>query len=289
MTDPKAAQAFLLGEVEALEAFDFVAANPAGKPLDVVEVTRGEDLGLEVRVPGRLPFLPALPGGVRGSLHELGFASEDPDDPKQAWVCGAADAAAAVDRVQQLLTEVFNEKADMALDVTHGSHRAEHEARQKLGEVRERIGRVLASMGENGPEEDADGDLFVPVNDIHVTIAPRVAPGGAVVVRVFAITNVGVNVVPELGLFLARLNFGLMFGRFALDAENHSIWVDETLLGDQFTDDMLRFTVGVVASITDEWDDRLKQMFGGETHQQLLTSLEAPQTPSAKPGHGGYL
>jgi hypothetical protein len=80
-----------------------------------------------------------------------------------------------------------------------------------------------------------------------------------------------------------------MFGRFALDAENHSIWVDETLLGDQFTDDMLRFTVGVVASITDEWDDRLKQMFGGESHQQLLASREAPQTPSTKPGQGGYL
>ena len=237
MTDPKAARDFLLGEVEALEAFDFVAANPAGKPLNTVEVTCREDLGLEVRVPGRLPFLPALPAGVRRSLHELEFTSEDPADPTKAWVCSAADATAAVERVQRLLTEVFEEKADMAIDVTHGSHRAEHEAMQKLAAVRERVERVLTEMCEQRPEEDCDGDLCVPVNDVHVTIAPRVAPGGAVVVRVFAITNVGVNVVPELGLFLARLNFGLMFGRFALDAENHSIWVDETLLGDQFTDE----------------------------------------------------
>jgi hypothetical protein len=116
-----------------------------------------------------------------------------------------------------------------------------------------------------------------------------VAPGGPVIVRIFAITNVGVPVTPELGLFLARLNFGLMFGRFALDAEHHSIWFDETLLGDQFSDEELRFTIDVVASTADQWDDRLKQMFGGATYQEALA--ERIQRPEAltKPGQGLYL
>ena len=61
MTDPATLRAFLLGEVEALEPFGFVAVGPSGHPLHVVEVTRGEDGGLEVRAPGRPPLLPDLP------------------------------------------------------------------------------------------------------------------------------------------------------------------------------------------------------------------------------------
>jgi len=129
----------------------------------------------------------------------------------------------------------------------------------------------------------------LPIRDVHVVVAPRVAPGGPVIVRVFAITNVGVAVTPDLGLFLARLNFGLMFGRFALDAEHHSIWFDETLLGDQFSDEELRFTIQVVASTADHWDDRLKQMFGGVTYQEVLAGRASHVAPPVKPGQGGYL
>ena len=115
------------------------------------------------------------------------------------------------------------------------------------------------------------------------------APGATILPVRVAITNVGVIVAPELGLFLARLNFGLMFGRFALDAEHHSIWVDESLLGEHFTDEQMRFTIEIVASIADEWDDRLKQMFGGATYQDVLTKRTDHSTPPTKPGLGGYL
>jgi hypothetical protein len=108
-------------------------------------------------------------------------------------------------------------------------------------------------------------------------------------VRLFSITNAGVKVVPELGLFLARLNFGLTFGRFVLDSEHNAIWFDETLLGDQFTDDDLRFTIRVVASTADDWDDRLKQMFGGATYQEMLAGQSDQKPPPIKPGQGGYL
>ena len=106
-------------------------------------------------------------------------------------------------------------------------------------------------------------------------------------IRIFAITNVAVSVAPELGLFLARLNFGLMFGRFALHVEHHAIWFDEGLLGEQFREEELRFAIRMVASTADEWDDRLKQMFGGVTYQEDLAGRaeEAPKAP-IKPGEG---
>jgi hypothetical protein len=290
MTDPAAARAFLLGEIEALEPFDFVAASAARSPLHLVEVTRREDHRLEVHVPGRPPLLPEIPVPVRSALRDRGFRSEDAADPTRPWVKEAADAAEAVDLVQRLLTEVFGEKPDLRLDVAHGSHKAAHLAQLKLAAARERIERVVTGVAGHRVERDRDGDNVLPIADVHVVVAPRVAPGGPVIVRVFAITNVEVAVTPELGIFLARLNFGLMFGRFALDVEHRSIWFDETLLGDQFTDEELRFTIDVVANTADQWDDRLKQMFGGATYQEALRS-QRPATAEqlTKPGQGLYL
>lgn len=289
MTDPAAAHAYLQSEVEALEPFDFVAAGPADKPLHVVEVTRRQDGRLEVRVPGRPPLLPALGAAERSALHERGFVSANPADPMQPWACEVGDAAAASELLRRVLSEVFAEKPEVALDLIHGSHKAEHEARVRLAEARGRIEKVLTALQGRRPEQDEDGDYLVPTGDVRVVVAPRVAHGGPAVVRIFAITNVGVSVTPELGLLLARLNFGLMFGRFALDAEHQSIWFDETLLGDQFSDEELRFTIQVVATTADQWDDRLKQMFGGATYQEVLTGRAGHPVPPTKPGQGGYV
>ena len=119
-----------------------------------------------------------------------------------------------------------------------------------------------------------------------MTVAPRATPTGQIVICIFAITNVAVSVAPELGLFLARMNFNLMFGRFALDAEHRSIWFDESILGEQFREEELRFAIHVVASTADEWDDRLKQMFGGATYQEVLAGRTAEAPPPIKPGQG---
>jgi hypothetical protein len=289
MTDPAIARAFLTGEVGALEPFDLVAVVPDGNPLHLVEITRGEEGELEVRVPGRPPFAPELPAAVRSRLRERGFRSKDPADRSEPWARRVEGAEQAVEVAQQVLTEVLEQKPDARLDIAHGNRRAEHEARLKLAEIRETIQATLIDMAGGPVEKDADGDYVVPLEDVHVMVAPRLLPDGTPVVRVFSITNVGITVAPELGLFLARLNFGLMFGRFALDAEHASIWFDESLLGNQLTDEQLRFTVKVVASTADQWDDRLKQMFGGATYQEVLKKRAGGTEPLTKPGQGGYL
>jgi Putative bacterial sensory transduction regulator len=289
MSDPTAARAFLLAEVESLEPLDFVVARPANSPLHVVEVMRNEERGLEVHIPGRPPMVPALTPHARDALVQAGFASEDPANPGVPWVCKVPDATAAVDLLQRTLCLAFEEKPDVAIDVAHGSHRPEQEARRKLAAVRERIERIATEMVGQRPPLDPDGDYILALGNVHVIVAPHAIPGGPLVVRVFSITNAGVNVVPELGLFLARLNFGLTFGRFALDGEHNAIWFDETLLGDQFSDEDLRFTIRVVASTADDWDDRLKQMFGGATYQEVLAGQSDHKAPPIKPGQGGYL
>lgn len=289
MTNAVQARAFLISEIEALEPFEYLVIGPAGAPIHMVRVMRQEVGGLEVSVPGRPRGMPELSVAERSALRDRGFASEQPADPTQPWAHVARDAAGAVEAALRVVTEVFGEKADVDLDLIHGSHRAAHEAELRLGAVRGRIEPVLSAMIGRTPTQDSDGDYVLTMGDVQVTVAPRAAPGGPVVVRVFAITNVGVTVAPELGLFLARLNFGLMFGRFALDTEHRAIWFDESLLGDQFRDEELRFTVEVVASTADQWDDRLKQMFGGLTYQEALAQRNHSAAPPVKPGQGGYL
>ena len=289
VSDLNATRAFLESEVEGLEPFGFVAVAPGGNPQRIVEIQRRGDAALEVRIPGSPLLLPELPVPVRSKLREHGFHSEAPDDRKQPWTCPVESVAAAVALLQQVLIEVFEEKPDVALDVAHGNHRAEVEARQKLAETRDVIEESLAAMADGSVEKDDDGDYVVSVGDVHVTVAPRAMIDGTVVVRVFAITNVGVTVAPDLGLFLARLNFSLMLGRFALDAEHASIWFDESLLGVPLDGAQLRFTVNIVASTADEWDDRLAQMFGGVTYQDVLEKRAAGVAPPVKPGQGGYL
>ena len=284
MRDQASARAFLRGEIDALDAFEFLIVGPPENPLSRIEISRTEAGGLEITVPGRPPFLPELDVPVRSALRDRGFASEDAADRTKPWKAPAADGEAAVLLVERVLREVFGGKPAGALDVVHGSRRAQHEAQQKLDALRKQVEPVLVDAFGKLPEQDADGDYLLPLGEVRVVVAPRAIPGGPCLVRVFAVTNVGVEVGPELGLFLARLNFGLMFGRFALDAEHRAIWFDETLVGDRLCEDSLRFTIHVVSTTADEWDDRLKQMFGGLTYLEASKGRITAQTPPVKPG-----
>jgi hypothetical protein len=289
MRDPASARAFLENEVAALEAFDFVTVEPSGRPLHRLEFGRTESQALELRVPGRMPLLPPLDEAEQSALSERGFVNDDADNRTRPWILPVTDAAEAISHAERIMQEVFNEKPDVALDILHGSHRTAHEAMVKLAAVRERVERVITEAMGSKPAQDPDQDYVLPIGDVQVTVAPRVLPGGPAIVRVFAVTNVGVNVVPELGLFLARLNFGLMFGRFALDAENDSIWFDETLLGDQLNEEALKFAIQVVASTADEWDDRIVQMFGGVKFGDSENGDAARGSLRTKPGEAQQL
>ena len=138
---------------------------------------------------------------------------------------------------------------------------------------------------------DADGDYALKLGSVEVFVSPLALPNMLPVVRVFAITNVEVNLTAELGLFLSRANFALMFGRFALDTDHRAVWFSETLLGEAFSDEELRFTVAMVAETADEWDDRIAEMFGGTSAHGSpeAQQLQAKPGRSSSVGPGGYL
>lgn len=279
------ARDFVHAQIAALDRFDYIALSSPEAPFLAMEILRTHHGQLEVRVPPRMPATP-LPPAKRAQLVDSGFHCDEPANPLSPWQHPAADPDDAIDLVIKTMKEVFEVAIGDDFNLLHGSHRDEYEAAKTIAELRGRIEPVLADMLGTPPKQDPEGDYLFPVDHIDVIIAPRVLPGAMALVRVFAVTNAGVSVTPELGLFLARLNFGMMFGRFALDTEHHAIWVDDTLPGDTFTDEQLRFMVNIVAHTATEWTSRIKHMFGGTTHQDIE---QAQHEATPKPGTSGYL
>ncbi len=276
---------FLLDQVGRLERFEYVTVGSPSAPFTALEVGRTESGVLEVRVPPRLPQTP-LPVPKRTSLVDAGFRSADPAQPMEPWVIEASDPERAIGIAVDTLRTVFDVQLGDTINLVHGSHQAAFEAARQLEELRGHVGALLTDFIGHRPEQDTDGDFIYATDHVRVVVAPRVVPGAFAVVRIIAITNAGITVSPELGLFLARLNFGLVFGRFALDAQHEAIWFDESLLGEQLTAEQLQFTITTVARTAGEWAGRLQQMFGGHTQSDIHA---ADHDAAHKPGTSGYL
>lgn len=275
------ARSFVIDQINRLNPLEFVTIGFSSASLVAMEIGRTESSELEVRVPPRLPATP-LTGPMRNKLLHAGFQSSDAANPLEPWVRPAAEPEDAMQHAVSVLSDVFGVTIDENLNLFHGSRRAEHEAAKRLHELRVRVEEQLTSIVGHQPTTDAEGDFICRLDHGQIIVAPRVAPGAIALVRVIAVTNTDVNVGSELGLMLARLNFGLMFGRFALDVEHRAILFDETLLGDVVTVDQLQFTIDVVAETASQWAPRFQQMFGGRIQQDF----EEPERQAiTKPGH----
>lgn len=297
--DGSARQTFLAGQVAALAPLDFVLVGVPAPPFDAVQVLREEDGSLAVELSVRDPSAPYTPDQLT-ALARLGLEPPrppaegaeptHPPDGYKAAVAPATDEAAAK-LVDDLLVDVLGVSPSTPVDVRHGSAREHRLAERKIAEMRQHIEPVLMSILGKPAERDADGDYILDIGHVRVFVAPRALPGRPPpIIRTFAITNAGVELTPELGLFLSRLNFTLMFGRFSIDTDNAAIWFDETLLGDHVTPEELRFTVEMVATTANEWDQKLASMFGGKTRAPgEPAGAIPPVAPNSKPGSGGYL
>ncbi|HUP84443.1 MAG TPA: YbjN domain-containing protein [Acidimicrobiales bacterium] len=298
--DATARETFIAGQVAALAPLDFLVVGVPSPPFDAVQVLREEDGSLAVEVSARDELSPYSPEQV-AALARLGLtpaASDTAEGVGGGFKTGVApptpEAAAAL--VDGVLESVLGVSPSTAVDVRHGSAREFRLAEHKIAEMRALIEPVVSSInGGKAPERDGDGDYVLDLGHVRVFVAPRALPGRPPpIIRVFAITNAGMTLTSELGLFLSRLNFSLMFGRFSIDADNSAIWFDETLLGDHVTPDELRFTVDMVASTANEWDQKIAAQFGGQTRPPVPTAQAgqgdlASPPPNPKPGQGGYL
>lgn len=264
-----------------LEPFGFLALSaPIPDGAAIVELTRNEE-GTQFQL--IVSALPILSEAATASLTAAGFAIEE-GRARHEVVTPAEATAAIEDAFGALGGDPLG-----PLDLRHGSHRAEVEReRQRLALV-ERVKAVLGTIIDMaGVEVDTDGDFTFPFESTRVFVGVRSLRGGPLVVRVFAITNVGVEPSPGLGLFLATTNFTLAFGRFSLDGHNNAVWFEHNLPGEAFADEELELIIRMVAQTADEFDDRIKEMFGGELFNPPGEAGPA-EAPKDAPGAAGYL
>ncbi|HVM07456.1 MAG TPA: YbjN domain-containing protein [Acidimicrobiales bacterium] len=284
MSDPAAARrAFLEAQIGHLDTLGFVIVGLPQPPFDAIQARREDDTSYVVEIAGRDPAAP-FDESQEQALATLSF-----ENTGETWAAPAVEgAAAAVDLVERVLTEVLAVAPETPVDIRHGTLRDERAAAAKLEAMRAFIEPVLEEINGGEVAKDPDGDYILDLLGMRVFVAPRAAPGRPPIIRVFAITNADLNLTPELGLLLARVNFSLAFGRFSIDTDHRSVWFDETLLGDQVTRDELSFVITVVASTASEWDEKIAAMFGG-TFRGARPATPAVEAAPTKPGQGGYL
>lgn len=134
--------------------------------------------------------------------------------------------------------------------------------RPALTLLRERIETYL-DHGIGAWTSDGEGDYQVSCDSARVFICPRAWSDDRTIVRIFAITNVGLPPTPTLTAWLTRANFRLTFGHFAYDEVEQSVWFIHNLLGDFLDEAELVTAVQMVATQANEHDDVIRAMFGG--------------------------
>ena len=160
-------------------------------------------------------------------------------------------------------------------------------------DLRSHVGGLLRAI-LGGYEVDACGN-FTFVHEgarVFVTVGPT--PIGPQV-GVFSVTNLDIDLTPDLARFLLTTNHTLGFGSFSYDPPNRAVWLRHTLLGTTLDLPELQTAVAAVAMTAAGLDDAIKERFGGRTFQEAPSEVQQrvePPEPRQEPGPpnvGGYL
>lgn len=109
---------------------------------------------------------------------------------------------------------------------------------------------------------DASGDLAVELVNTTTYMRPQNV-GGRTCVRIWAITNVDVNVSDELTRYLVTETATLPYGGFELHAAGR-VALSHTLLGEFLQRTELEVAVTAMAATADRYAAEIKSRFGGK-------------------------
>lgn len=131
-----------------------------------------------------------------------------------------------------------------------------------LDVVRDRIAGLLTE-GLGGFQQDAEGDFTLEYESAKIMVCPRTWVDGKAIVKIFSITNLDVPQTAKLFEFIAKENFKLLLGHFSYDEDNLAVWLEHVLLGEELNKESLMTVITTIAILADEYDDIIKQKYGG--------------------------
>ncbi len=138
-----------------------------------------------------------------------------------------------------------------------------------LTALREACKRYLANVGLKFLTDMDDDFVLMFDDDVRVFVMPRELPDGRTIVKIEALCVKGMRIDGDLGIFLAEENAKTLFGKLALYPDRQEVHYEHALLGDFLNQAELELAVQLVALSTDQYDDRIKERWGGKKHGEL--------------------
>jgi hypothetical protein len=158
-------------------------------------------------------------------------------------------------------------------------------------DLREHVGELLRAI-LGGYEVDAFGNFTFAHEGARVVVTIGRSPIGPQV-GVFSVTNLDVDLTPELAGQLLTANHTMAFGSFSYDVANRAVWLRHTLHGSTLDLPELQSAVAAVATTASRVDDQIRDRFGGRTFEEapdeVQRRVEPPDTSQETPGATGYL
>lgn len=158
-------------------------------------------------------------------------------------------------------------------------------------ELRAYVGTLLRAM-LGGYEVDALGNMTFTAEGARIFVTVGPGPLGPHV-GVFSITNIGVELVPDLAAFLLRTNHRMAFGAFSYDPEQGGIWLRHSLLGGTLDGPELRGAILSVASTASQVADLIRDKFGGvsfeDEPEDVQRGVHPPDPADDSVSASGYL
>jgi hypothetical protein len=160
-------------------------------------------------------------------------------------------------------------------------------------DLRTHVGELLRAV-LGGYEVDAFGNFSFAYEGARVVVTVGPSPVGPQV-GIFCVTNLDIDLTPELASLLLTTNHTLGFGSFSYDRDNRAIWLRHTLLGTTLDLPELHTAVAAVATTAAHLDDRIAERFGGRTFDEapdeVRDRMEPPEPEVTEPTRGvrGYL
>lgn len=152
--------------------------------------------------------------------------------------------------------------------------------------LRAHVGDLLrAFLG--GYLVDAFGNMTFTHEGARVFVTVGMSPIGPQV-GVFSITNVDVELTPQLAEFLLTTNHGLGFGAFSYDGDNRAVWLRHSLLGTTIDAPELQSAVAAVASTAAHFDEVIQAEYGGRAFRDAPSDVQ-DATSAPPPNAMGYL
>ena len=132
----------------------------------------------------------------------------------------------------------------------------------------ERVREYLGELFEDPVQEEEDGHFYVRYGStvLELSVDPYGPEEAAVVVMAYCVQDVDLD--EELLLGLLELNHGIPFGGFSI--VDTDVFFSYSILGHNLDRRTLLAAITTVATVSDEYDDRIVQRYGGQTALQKI-------------------